>query len=82
MKKSPTPLSSCPENVEQTARHLMIECSLFSKDRPAALHNLPPSYDNAIPHTHSRRPQTDQKHLPNAARTIKTRPDPITTPKS
>jgi len=27
--------------VEQTARHLMIECSLFSKDRPAVLQNLP-----------------------------------------
>ena len=41
MKKSPTPLCSCPEKVEQTARHLIIECSLFSKDRPAALQNLP-----------------------------------------
>jgi hypothetical protein len=41
MKKAPTPLSSCPEKVEQTARHLMIECSLFSKDRPAVLQNLP-----------------------------------------
>jgi hypothetical protein len=41
MKKSPTPLCSCPEKVEQTARRLMIECSLFSKDRPAALQNLP-----------------------------------------
>jgi ribonuclease HI len=41
MKKSPTPLCSCPEKVEQTARYLMIECSLFSKDRPAALQNLP-----------------------------------------
>jgi len=41
MKKAPTPLCSCPEKVEQTARHLMTECSLFSKDRPAVLQNLP-----------------------------------------
>ena len=41
MKNSPTPLCICPERVEQTALHLMLECSLFSKDRPAALQNLP-----------------------------------------
>jgi hypothetical protein len=41
MKKAPTPLCSCPEKVEQTARHLMTECSLFSKDRPAVLQTLP-----------------------------------------
>jgi len=41
MKKSPTPLCSCPERVEQTAQHRMTECSLFSKDRPAALQNFP-----------------------------------------
>ena len=41
MKKAPTPLCSCPEKAEQTARHLMIECSLFSKERPAVLQNLP-----------------------------------------
>ena len=40
MKMAPTPLCSCPEKIEQTARHLMIECSLFSKDRPAVLHVL------------------------------------------
>jgi hypothetical protein len=40
MKKTPTPLCSCPEKVEQTARHLMIECSLFLKDRPAVFQNL------------------------------------------
>ena len=37
MKKAPTPLCSCPEKAEQTTRHLMIECSLFSKERPAVL---------------------------------------------
>jgi len=31
MKKAPTPLCTCPEKTEQTARHLMVECSLFSK---------------------------------------------------
>jgi hypothetical protein len=41
MKKAPTPLCSCPEKIEQTARHRMIECSLFLKDRPAVLQNLP-----------------------------------------
>ena len=35
------PLCSCHEKAEQTARHLMIECSLFSKERPAVLQNLP-----------------------------------------
>jgi len=39
----------------------------------------PASSDNAIPHKHSRRLQITQKHLPHAARTIKMRPDPITT---
>jgi len=41
IKKAPTPLCSCPEKVEQTAWHLVMECSLFSKDRPAVLQNLP-----------------------------------------
>jgi hypothetical protein len=41
MKKAATPLCSCPEKIEQRARHLMTECSLFSKDRPAVLQNLP-----------------------------------------
>ena len=41
MKKAPTPLCSCPEKIEQTARHLMTECSLFSKDRPAVLQTSP-----------------------------------------
>ena len=41
MKKAPTPLCSCSEKAEQTARHLMIECSLSSKELPAVLQNLP-----------------------------------------
>ena len=31
MQKTPISLCSCPEKAEQTARHLMIECSLSSK---------------------------------------------------
>ena len=30
-KKAPTPLCSCPEKAEQTAQHLLTECSLFRK---------------------------------------------------
>ena len=39
----------------------------------------PPPSDNATPHKHSRRLQVPQNHLPHAARSIKTRPDSITT---
>ena len=41
MKNAPAPLCSCPEEIEQTARDLVTECSLFSKDRPAVFQNLP-----------------------------------------
>jgi hypothetical protein len=40
-KKVPAPLYSCPEKDEQTARHLMTDCSLFSKERPAVFRKLP-----------------------------------------
>jgi hypothetical protein len=40
-KRAPTPLCNCPEKDEQTARHLMTDCSLFSKERPAVLRKLP-----------------------------------------
>jgi hypothetical protein len=40
MKTAPTPLCNCPEKAEQTAQHLMTDCSLFSRDRPATLRNL------------------------------------------
>jgi len=39
--KAPTPLCSCPEKAEQRARHLMTDCSLFSKERPAVFRKLP-----------------------------------------
>jgi hypothetical protein len=42
MNKTPSPNCSCPEKAIQTTRHLMLECSLFSNDRPAVLQNLPP----------------------------------------
>jgi len=41
MGKVPTPLCTCPEETEQTGRHLMIECRLLSKERPTVLQNLP-----------------------------------------
>jgi len=41
MKKVPTPICSCPEESEQTARHLMLECSLLRKERPTVIQNLP-----------------------------------------
>ena len=39
---SPSPNCSCPEKAVQTARQLMIECSLYSTDRPTILKSLPP----------------------------------------
>jgi hypothetical protein len=35
-----TSICNCPEKSEQTARHLMLDCSLLSKERPTALQNL------------------------------------------
>jgi hypothetical protein len=40
-KKAPTTLCNCPEKAEQTARHLMTDCSLFSKERPVVFRKLP-----------------------------------------
>ena len=42
MKKTSLPTCKCPEQAVQTARHLMTECSLFSRNHPTVLHNLPP----------------------------------------
>jgi hypothetical protein len=41
MKNTSSPTCNCPERVLQTASHLMAECSLFSHNRLAVLHNLP-----------------------------------------
>jgi hypothetical protein len=38
--KVPTSLCNCPEKSEQTARHLILDCSLLWKERPTALQNL------------------------------------------
>jgi hypothetical protein len=40
MGKLSTSLCNCPEKSEQTARHLILDCSLLSKERPTALQNL------------------------------------------
>jgi hypothetical protein len=42
INKMPSPNCNCPEKAIQTAWHLMMECSLFSNDRPAVLKSLPP----------------------------------------
>jgi hypothetical protein len=42
INKMPSPNCNCPKKAIQTARHLMIECSLFSNDRPTVLKSLPP----------------------------------------
>jgi hypothetical protein len=39
-KKASTALCSCPEKAEQMAWHLMSDCSLFSKERPAVFRKL------------------------------------------
>jgi hypothetical protein len=36
----PTPECNCPEKSEQTALHLLLDCSLLSKERPTAFQNL------------------------------------------
>jgi hypothetical protein len=41
MNKTPSPNCSCPEKAIPTARHLMLEGSLFSNDRPAVLQLFP-----------------------------------------
>jgi hypothetical protein len=40
-KKALTTLCNCPEKAEQTARHLMTDCSPFSKERPAVFRKFP-----------------------------------------
>jgi hypothetical protein len=40
MGKVPTSLCNCPAKSEQTARPLILDCSLLSKERPTALQNL------------------------------------------
>ena len=42
MNIAPSPNCNCPEKTLQTAHHLMLECSLLSKDRPPVLKTLPP----------------------------------------
>jgi hypothetical protein len=42
INKTPSPNCNCPEKAIQTSRHLTIECSLFSNDRPAVLKSLSP----------------------------------------
>jgi ribonuclease HI len=41
MKKTSSPTCNCPGRAEQTASHLMTECSLFQRNHPAVLYNLP-----------------------------------------
>lgn len=40
MGKVPTSICNCPEKSEQTARHLILDCSLLSKERPTALQTI------------------------------------------
>ena len=42
MNKTPSPNCNCLETTVQTAHHLMLECSLWSKDPPSVLKSLPP----------------------------------------
>jgi hypothetical protein len=68
-KKAPSPLCNCPENEEQTALHLLKDCSLFTKVRPPAFQTLTLPPNNAAPHKHRRCVQPNQ-HLPPATGTI------------
>ena len=40
MKKAPSPTCFCPERSQQTALHLIQECSIFSNERPTVLTSL------------------------------------------
>jgi len=42
INKTPSPNCNCPEKTVQTAHHLILECSLWSKDRRSVLKSLPP----------------------------------------
>jgi ribonuclease HI len=42
INKTPSQNCNCPEKAIQTARNLMMGCSLFSYDRPAVFKSLPP----------------------------------------
>jgi hypothetical protein len=75
MGKVHTSLCNCPKKSEQTARHLILDCSLLSKERPTTSKPHPPP-DNEIPHKHSGYLQVLQSYLPHAARSTKIRPDP------
>jgi hypothetical protein len=41
MGKVHTSLCNCPEKSEQTVRHLILDCSLLSKERPTTFQNVP-----------------------------------------
>jgi hypothetical protein len=43
MDKTPSPNCNFPEKAIQTARNLLLECSLFSNNRPQLLKSLPPA---------------------------------------
>jgi hypothetical protein len=40
INRTASPICKCPEKAVQTARHLLLECSLFSTERPIALQTL------------------------------------------
>lgn len=42
MNKAASPYCNCPEKSLQTALHLMTECNMFSRDRPAILQTASP----------------------------------------
>ena len=42
MNKTASPLCNCPEKPPQTALHLMTECTMFSRNRPAVLQTASP----------------------------------------
>jgi hypothetical protein len=42
INKTSSPNCNCPEKAIQMGHYLMIECSLFSNDRPTVLVSLPP----------------------------------------
>jgi hypothetical protein len=68
--KASSTLCSCPEMEEQTALHLLKDCTPFTKVRPAAFQTLTLPTNNTASHKHQNSVQPNQRHLPHATATI------------